>query len=295
MKLTWNTHESLSLRSEKIDEFLARRVPAADADHAKAVDFFKKVRLMMDDSNWIITARRAEYRALNRTGGTIRSIQATAQFFADDMLFHVADFKRTLIEADQPFELREDILKKVYEVAGVVRDEYGQPLRLKNTPQLRCGFREYTVEISDKHRMFGNEYVRAVAGIIPMRKESSELEELAACAEGLPSDLKAEADRVQDNIGRLRETSREDGEKEARVEGFIRRYIPTVSRAISNYCDHPDDAKAGALRHTLRVMIISTDNLFGSISGSEDDAASIEQKILEQQLIREGLYSPFEM
>ena len=36
MKLTWNTHESLSLRSEKIDEFLARRVPAADADHAKA-------------------------------------------------------------------------------------------------------------------------------------------------------------------------------------------------------------------------------------------------------------------
>lgn len=47
-------------------------------------------------------------------------------------------------------------------------------------------------------------------------------------------------------------------------------------------------------QHTIEVMIISTENLYRSVSGSEDDTASIEQKILEQQLIREGLYSPFE-
>ncbi len=294
MKLTWSTHESLSLRSEKIDEFLTRKIPGRDEDYAKAVDFFKKIRLMMDDSNWIITPRRAEYRSLNRTGGTIRSIQATVDFFADDNLFHVADIKRTLIEADAQFEFREDILKKVYEVAGVVRDEYGQPLRLKTTPRLRCGFREYTVEISDKHRMFGNEYVRAVAGIIPMREENTELEELAAGAAGLPAELRAQADRILDGISRLEGSFREDGAKAARIDSFVSSYIPTVTRAIANYCDHPDQAKEAALRHTFEVMIISINNLSRSVSGSEDDAASIEQKILEQQLIREGLYSPFE-
>ena len=71
-----------------------------------------------------------------------------------------------------------------------------------------------------------------------------------------------------------------------KIDEFLARRVPAADA---------DHAKAGALSHTLRVMIISTDNLFGSISGSEDDAASIEQKILEQQLIREGLYSPFGM
>lgn len=293
-KLTWSTHETLSLSSERIDEFLARRVVSHDADHAKAVDFFKKIRVMMDDSNWVITTRRADFRALNRTGGTIRSIHASVGFYADDQMFYVADITRTFIEANKQFEFSEDILQKVYEVAGVIKDEYGQPRGLRTTPQLRCGFREYTVEISDKHRMFGNEYVRAVAGIIPMRKENSELEEFAACAVRLPADLRAGADRIIDNIGRVTEMSREHTEKAVRVEGFISRYIPTVTRAVSNYCDHPDDEKAEALRHTMEVMIISTDNLCRSVSGSEDDASSIEQKILEQQLIREGLYSPFE-
>ena len=54
-KLTWSTHESLRLHSEKIDEFLAHKMFSQDADYAKAVDFFKKIKLMMDDSNWVIT------------------------------------------------------------------------------------------------------------------------------------------------------------------------------------------------------------------------------------------------
>ena len=293
-KLTWSTHESLRLNSEKIDEFLARRVLSQDEDHAKAVDFFKKIRLMMDDSNWVITTRRAGYRALNRTGGTIRSIHATVDFFADDKLFYVADVKRTLIEADRQFEISEDIQEKVYEAAGVIRDEYGQPRALKTTPRLRCGFREYTVEISDKHRMFGNEYVRGVAGIIPMQKNSSEFDTFAACTAALPEELRKETDRITGNLSRLMEMSREHAEIAVRVEGFIGRYLPTMTRAITNYCAHPDEAKANALRHTIEVMVISTGNLCRSVSGSEDDVSSIEQKILEQQLIREGLYSPFE-
>ena len=293
-KLTWSTHESLRLNSERIDAFLARKVLSQEEDYAKAVDFFKKIRLMMDDSNWVITTRRAGYRALNRTGGTIRSIHATVDFFADDRLFYVADVKRTLIEADKQFEISEDILEKVYEVAGVIRDEYGQPRALKTTPRLRCGFREYTVEISDKHRMFGNEYVRGVAGIIPMRKNCSEFDEFVSCTATLPEELKKEADRITEGLSHLMEMSREHAEIAGRVESFISRYLPTMTRAVTNYCTHPDEAKADALRHTIEVMAISTGNLSRSVLGSEDDVSSIEQKILEQQLIREGLYSPFE-
>lgn len=293
-KLSWSTHESLSLNSEKISEFLARRVFSREADHAKAVDFFRKIQLMMDDGNWVITTKRADFRALNRTGGTIRSVHAVVDFFADDELFYVADTKKILIETDRPLEISEDILEKVYEVAGVIRDEYGQPRGLKTTPQLRCGFREYTVEISDKHRMFHNDYVRAVAGIIPMKKDCSELEEFAACAADLPKELRAETDQIAENVNRLMELSADHPEKSVRVEGFISRYFPTMIMAITNYCAHPDEKKAKALRHTIEVMIISTENLYRSVSGSEDDTASIEQKILEQQLIREGLYSPFE-
>lgn len=293
-RLTWSTHESLSLHSEKIEGFLSRRSLEHEEDYAEAADLFRKIRVMMDDSNWVITPRRAEYRALNRTGGAIRSIHATVDFFADDTLFYAADMKRTLIEADKTFEFSEDILEKVYEVAGVVRDEYGQPLGLKTAPRLRCGFREYTVEISDKHRLFHNDYVRAVAGLIPMRGESSELEAFASCAAQLPEGMKEATDRITDRLIRLAEESRDQAEASIRVEGFISRYLPTVTRAISNYCAHPDAKKAEELAHTLEVMRISTENLHRSVSGSEDDVSSIEQKVLEQQLIREGLYSPFE-
>ncbi len=294
IKLTWSTHESLRLHSEKIQEFLSRRMLSQDAEYAKAVDFFKKIRLMMDDSSWVITPRKAEFRALNRTGGTIRSVQATVDFFTEERLFHVADLKRTFIESNQQFEFSEDILGKVYEACGVIRDEYGQPRGLKRDPQLSCGFREYTVEIPDKHRMFGNEYVRAVAGLIPMRKDRTELEEFTASAFGLSGDLKAAADRVTENLARLLERAEEQPEISVRVEGFISRYLPTATRAITAYCAGPEEKKAQALAHTLEVMIISTGNLYKSVSGSEDDAAQVEQKILEQQLIREGLYSPFE-
>ncbi|MBQ9015614.1 MAG: hypothetical protein IJ109_05775 [Firmicutes bacterium] len=293
-KLTWSTHESLSLHSEKIEEFLAGRILSHEADAAKAVDFFKKIRVMMDDSNWVITTRRADFRALNRTGGTIRSVRATVDFYADDRLFHVEDMTRTLIESNKQFEFSEEILQKVYEVAGVIRDEYGQPRGLKTTPQLRCGFREYTVEISDKHKMFHNEYVRAAAGLIPMPEEYTELEEFEACAGQLPPELKAEADHLIESIRQLLEKSEDAVEMEVRTEDFIRRYFPTLIRAVSNYCSHPDAAKAGALRHTMEVVTISVNNLYRSVAGNEDDITSIEQKILEQQLIREGLYSPFE-
>lgn len=293
MKLTWSTHESLSLNSEKIEEFLGQRAFGRDEEFLKAVDFFRKIRLMMDDSNWVITPRRADFRALNRTGGTIRSVQGTVDFFADDRLFHVADMKRTFIEANQQFEMAEEILHRVYEVAGVIRDEYGEPRGLKTRPQLRCGFREYTVEISDKHKMFGNDYVRGVAGIVPMKKGSTEPEEFARWAQELTGELRTEADRILENIGRLEEISAENPEAAVRTEGFISRYFPTLIKAVSGYCDCPAENKAEELRHTLQVVAISMDNLARSLSGSEEDVTSIEQKILEQQLIREGLYSPF--
>ena len=294
MKLTWSTNESLSLHSEKIEEFLARKTFSHEADAAKAMDFFKKIRLMMDDSNWVINTKRADFRALNRTGGTIRSIHATVDFYADDRLFYVTDITKTLIETNKQFEIGEDILQRVYEVAGVIRDEYGQPRKLKTTPQLRCGFRDYTVEISDKHKLFGNEYVRAVAGLVPMPENNTELKEFEACAEELPAELKAEADRITENINRLLDKSAGRMEITARVESFIRSYFPTLIRAVSNYCAHPDEKKAQALQHTMEVVAISTESLYRCVSGNEDDIASIEQKILEQQLIREGLYSPFD-
>lgn len=293
-RLTWSIHESLSLNSEKIEEFLAQRTLNREEEYTKAIDFFRKIRVMMDDSNWVITTQRAEFRALNRTGGTIRSIHATVDFFADDRLFHTADITRTLIEANDQFEIGEDILQKVYEVAGVIRDEYGEPLRLKNTPELTCGFREYDVTISDSHRMFSNEYVCGVAGIIPMKKNSSEYEEFVRCAGELSGKLKQEADRITENINRLIEISADSAEKRIRVEGFMSRYLPTLSRAISIYSARPEKNKAEELLHTMNVVAISTNNLYRSVSGDEEDISSIEQNILEQQLIREGLYSPFD-
>lgn len=294
-KLTWSIHESLSLNSEKIDEFLSQRTLIHEEDHTKAVDFFRKIRTMMDDSNWVVTTQRADFRALNRTGGTIRSIHATVDFFADDRLFHTEDMTRTLIEANEQFEISEEILKRVYDVAGVIRDEYGKPCGLKTTPELTCRFREYDVTISDNHKMFHNEYVWAVAGIIPMKKNPSEYEEFVACAGNLNGTLRAEADRIIHHIDRLIEAASGNAETGIRVEGFIKRCLPTLSRAISNYIARPETKKAEELLHTMNVVAVSADNLYRSASGDEDDISSIEQNILEQQLIREGLYSPFDL
>ena len=72
------------------------------------------------------------------------------------------------------------------------------------------------------------------------------------------------------------------------------RIIEAINDAINSYSLNKTESSNKNLVHTLKIMDKATKNFYGKLIETDLDASDVNQTVLEQQLMREGLYNPYD-
>lgn len=282
---------TLRLDSEAVAAFLSRDDVIDDEEKA-AKDFLLDVHSLLMESVWTINSQIAELKIRNRTQDRIFAIRATYDLFIADKVFYTVDFTRTDIPANAEIKISEKISNAYYSKKAEIKTP--KESFFKTTyPETAGKCRKYEIQIDEKHYLYNNRIVREVAGEPPTIKINN-YEELKIASKTLDDQTAEYAKSIIEVLDKAIQYGRKNDVAKAKVDDFIGKYISTVVEAISSYSLDKTEESASNLSKTLRIMDTATQNFYDKLIASDLEQSDVNQSVLEQQLIREGLYNPYE-
>lgn len=294
-KMDNNYHEVLHLSSDKIEAFLMKnKEETVDESLVEAIDYLKKIQKMMSDSNWALNTQLAVFKAANTTGDTLFAVRGTADLYAEETLFHTMNIVRADIKNNEMLEISQNIMREVGSTIGEFKVQFGSIFGKKRLPRLSGKFREYEIQITDDTRIASNNHIRTIAGARMKEEPTPLIDAFANAKANIPEDLQLYANQTIENITSMTKYSEDKPMAKDKTESFSEKYLPIVINAMKSYNSSYDEKKTEELRHTLEVISQASRNLYLSVTENETESSAIEQTVMEQMLIRDGLYNPFD-
>ena len=287
-----NNTLSLSLSSERINAFLAQD-NQVDQAYKDAREFFESVQLLFDNNAWVVTSPEVTFKSKNRTKDTLLVAKGVCDLYLSDELFYTLEFTRSNIPTNGSIEIKQNVSQEYSRVKINLDSEYGL-FEKKPVRKTEGRFRHYEIQIGENHYLYGNTYVRQVAGEKPIEKDKNNydlLVELANCIEG---DEKKQLSEIITGLDKSFKYAATNKESLSKVWDFVDKYIPTIIDSINSFLLDKSEESRGKLAHTLKVMSSATNNFYSKLIESHVDMTEVNQTVLEQQLIREGLFNPYD-
>ena len=283
---------SLKLSSEAIDAFLNSNKALQETEINEAVSYLKAVKSIFNNAVWAIDSQNAVFKTKNRTKDRLLSVRGTCDLYVSDKLIYTLDFTRANIPANGSIEIKQDIQSEYSNAVGALSAIAGA-FSKKLGPKTEGRFRNYEIELAENHYLFENPYIRKIAGEKPIVKEKDNLERLNALASTLEGNDSELANSIITILEKAKKYAEGTADKKNEVKDYIDKYIPTINEAISSYHLDRSEESHKNLTHTLEIMNKATKNFYAKLIEIEVDTSEVNQTVLEQQLMREGLYSPY--
>lgn len=284
---------ALTLRSEKIEDFLNNKSSENDTDSRDAVDFLKIIQSTFNDAMWVIDSQKATLKTKNRTRDELLSVRGTCDLYVSDKMFYTLDFTRTNIPANGSIEISQNIVTEYANSVGALGSFVGA-LSKKLGPKTEGRFRNYEIQIAEGHYLFTNPYIRKLAGEKPIEKQKNNYDVLVSLTDTLEGEAREHADSIISFLGKSIKFAEDKQESMKEVWEYIDKYVPTITDAAHSYSlDNSEESKNNLIR-TLDIMSQATENFYSKLIESEVDMSEVNQAVMEHQLMREGLYSPYD-
>ena len=285
--------KSLSLTSDKIESFLNAINDNQDTEFIDAAEFLKIIHKTFKDAVWTIDSQKAVLKTKNRTKDTLLSIRGTCDLYVSDRLFYTLDFTRSNIPSNGMIEISQDISTEYANSVGALESIVGTFSR-KLSPRTEGKFRHYEIQIAEDHYLFSNSYIRNLAGERPVEKPQDNYEAFKSIIDKLDEETQEYANSIIATLDKALQYAKNDTETSAKVWDFIDKYIPTITNAFYSYSLDKTEESKNNLTHSMDIMSQAAENFYSKLIETEVDLSEVNQTILEHQLMREGLYSPYD-
>ena len=284
---------SLSLTSEKIEQVMSAAHIDQDTELVDAKEFLKIIHQTFKDAVWTIDTQKAVLKTKNRTKDTLLSVRGTCDLYVSDKLFYTLDFTRSNIPSNGMIEISQDITAEYSNSVGALGSIVGT-LSKKLSPRTEGKFRHYEIQIAEDHYLFNNSYIRKLAGEKPVEKNEDNYEAFKGIIGQLDEEAQGYANSIVATLDKALQYAKNDSDADTKVWEFIDKYIPTITDAYYSYSLDKNEEAEKNLTHSLDILSQATENFYSKLIESEVDLSEVNQAILEHQLMREGLYSPYD-
>ena len=282
---------TLKLYSEAIEAFLdSHDSEEIDKD---AWEFLSSIRSMFRNNVWTISALEASFKTKNRTEERLAAVKATCDLYIEDRLFYTLDFVRASVPAGGEINVKENIAQSYASAKSEIKMPK-EPLMKRSAPRTEGKFRDYEVQIDESHYLFTNHAIREIAGEGPVITKQDYYDLFKELSETLEDESLEYANSIISSMEKALQYSENNDNAREKVDAFIKKYMPTLVDSISSSSLENTDESTKSLNRTLRIMSISTKNFYSKLIETDIDKTDVDRTVLEQQVIRDGLYNPYE-